>query len=212
MAPLLRRNSTPTTQGFAADLGPAANGTPAITNWGYGRVDVFARGTASDLVHRYCDYHGLCWGPAGMWESKGTPPGATLVGGVGATAWGAERLDAFARGSDGNLWQKWYDSSLPGGWQPWASIGRPSAGLGNADPAVTSWGAGQLDVYVVGNADGNIYRRRFNNGWAASWENLGSNRGTAFQTGVAADNWAVGRTDLFAISPAQELLHAFVQE
>ena len=67
-------------------------------------------------------------------------------------------------------------------------------------------------MYVVGNSDGEIYRRRYNNGWAASWENLGRNRGAAFQAGVAAENWAPGRTDLFAVGTSQELLHAFVQE
>ena len=77
---------------------------------------------------------------------------------------------------------------------------------------MTSWGPNQLDVYVIGSNDGAIYRRRYNHGWAGTWERLGLNRGDPFAVAVAAVNWTQGRTDLFAAGKSQELLHAFVQE
>jgi len=84
-----------------------------------------------------CGNHPM-WQP---WESLGDPPGEVITG-VGACSWAANRLDAFATGTDDALWHLWYNGS----WQPWESLG----GNLTSDPAAVSWSPGVIDVFARG--------------------------------------------------------------
>src|ERR1700674_4986070 len=61
------------------------------------------------------------------------PLSASAWGPTSAT-WGANRLDTFARGTDGALWHSYFD----GAWH-WESLG----GSPTSDASVASWGAGR---------------------------------------------------------------------
>ena len=157
-------------------LAGAAQGAPATTTWGPGRLDVFVRGSGNDLMHKW--YTGSWSG----WEDLGAPPGG-LGGDPGAVAWSAGRIDVFAAGADGHLWHKWY----AGGWSGWENLGGTVVGA----PAVASWSAGRLDVFVQG-SDNQLWHKWYAAGWSG-WEA----RGGVLTSSPAAASWGPGRIDVF---------------
>ncbi len=74
---------------------------PVAGGGGTSRLDVFARGPAGDLLHRW--WNGETWT---RFESLGMPgePPVPLSGGSLACAWGKWRLDVLARAIDGKLY------------------------------------------------------------------------------------------------------------
>jgi len=88
-------------------------------------------------------------------------------------SWGTNRVDAFIRGTDGNVYRKYTSDDTT--WSPAAPNYDPlgSAGGGFAGQAgVASWGSNRLDLFGVG-YDGNLYHKWYDSGpnWS-SWENL----------------------------------------
>jgi hypothetical protein len=88
-------------------------GPPAACSWGAHRMDVFARGSSGDIVHRLWD--GRDWSP---FASLGMPVTAdaepeplSSTGAVAACTWGVNRLDVFTRAVDGNLYHAWWDGT-----------------------------------------------------------------------------------------------------
>jgi hypothetical protein len=115
-------------------------------------------------------------GSGGLWyaalSSSGTATWNSL-GGVctaspAAIAWGSSsslRLDVFVRGSDGAVWQKYYQN----GWSGWIPLGGQLApGTG---PAVASWSAGRLDVFAEG-TNGALWHKWWNGSKWSGWESL----------------------------------------
>lgn len=101
------------------EIYPAVNmsvplaGPPTTCSWGPERMDVFARGTGGDLLHKWWD--GKNWSG---FESLGMPVQADphphripLTGPVTACTWGPNRLDVFARALDGYLYHAWWDGT-----------------------------------------------------------------------------------------------------
>ena len=84
--------------------------------------------------------------------------------GTSASTWGAGRLDAFVRGTDGALWHRWRDQGV---WH-WESLG----GLPTSDASAVSWSSGRIDVFSRG-LGGTLWHRWLNNGTWYGWESLG---------------------------------------
>jgi hypothetical protein len=96
----------------------------------------------------------------------------------------ATRTDLFARGTDGQLWQRYRAGA---GWSPWIPLG---GGLASA-PAVTSSAPGRLDVFVRG-TDGQLYTRwHAGAGWSP-WARLHGGLASA----PSATSTAPGRLDV----------------
>ena len=57
----------------------------------------------------------------GGWESLG----GTVVSSPEAVAWGPDRLDVFALGTDHALWHRWWDGTAWGGWESSAAPSGP---------------------------------------------------------------------------------------
>jgi hypothetical protein len=97
----------------AVDFSVPIASAPVACGGGSTRLDVFARGQAGDLLHKWWD--GKDWSP---FESLGLPrsgaDGApTAFTGVSlACVWGKFQLDVFARAADGKL----YNASSKGTW------------------------------------------------------------------------------------------------
>jgi hypothetical protein len=85
------------------------NGTPAAVSWGPDRLDIFAVGPDGGMHHKawadgwvppYSGWEALGAAPcAGGFESESAPAAAT---------WGADRVDVFAKGADGQMYHKYW--------------------------------------------------------------------------------------------------------
>ena len=98
----------------AVEVAAPLTGPPAACSWGTGRIDVFARGSGGEVLHKWWD--GKAWSP---FESLGMPVTADTepaplpsTGAIAACSWGEDRLDVFTRAVDGNL----YHASWDGSW------------------------------------------------------------------------------------------------
>jgi hypothetical protein len=101
--------------------------------------------------------------------------GGSTVGSPAAVTWGPGRLDLFARGSDGRIYNKVWEASRSGWWPgqtDWQDVGggistvdAPGGALGS--PAAVTWGPGRLDL-TVRFINGGILRKCWNAG-TSSW-------------------------------------------
>jgi Repeat of unknown function (DUF346) len=141
----------------------------------------------------------------GLVSATGTPPGTTtaafeglgccLASGSGpaASSWAPGRLDVFVRGTDNQLWHKWYAA----GWSGFEALG----GTTVDSPAAVSSGNGRIDVFVRG-TDNQLWHRWYANGWS-SWEPLGG----MLSSGPAVTTWGPGRLDVFVRGTDNQLWH-----
>jgi hypothetical protein len=116
---------------------------------------------------------------------------------VGCVSWGADRLDCFLTGNDGQLYQYWGDQSrpFPGPTAPsfqWTPLGTfslngyPSAGK----PVCISWAVNRIDCFIIGESVGSaaLWQLTFDGQWRR-WQELGP-----FGL-VGCTTWAVNRID-----------------
>jgi len=133
-------------------------------------------------------------GNGALWQridAAGQSPishGGTIVGEPDATSWGPGRTDLVARGGDGQVWWRSYDSGA-GGWAGW----RPLGGGTNHAPSVTSWAPGRLDVVITG-LDGQLWHRWTANG-GASWSGW-SPLGGRLTSSPDVTTWGPNRLDI----------------
>ena len=108
-------------------------------------------------------------------------------------AWGQNRLDVFARGTDFATYHKAWDGAA---WRPspldWERLG----GICTSPPRAVAWGPNRLDIFVTG-TDSALYHKAWDGAaWRPSpvdWERLG---GICIgQPDVAA--WGPNRLDVF---------------
>lgn len=166
---------------------------PAVTNWGPGRLDVFARGSDNALWHKY--YWAAGWSD---WSSLG----GQLASDPAAVSWAKGRIDVFAQASDNTLRHIYYDIAA-GGWSTWYS----HAGSINSAPAVSTWGRGRLDVFARGAANNDlqhIFYASTAGGWS-TWYSHGGN----WASRPAAVAWGPGRIDVFERGTDNALWHIY---
>lgn len=107
--------------GISAGASPTANSTSD------GAIRVFVRGADNALYFRLWD--GTAWG---AWTNLG----GALASDPAVTSYvqnGHDRIDVYAKGSNGYLWHRAYEWST--GWRNWESLYRSVAGA----PAVVAW-------------------------------------------------------------------------
>lgn len=123
----------------------------------------------------------------------GSTVAVQLSGSPSAVSWGSLRIDVFVRGTDGNLWQKYYDGNVHG-WGNWAPLNVPL----ESSPAVASWGVGRLDVFYA-NAAGALQHFWYGDG---AWQNVETLDQPAANVKIvdspSAVSWGLGRIDIFA--------------
>src|SRR5207237_499961 len=90
------------------------------------------------------------------------PLGGTITSAPAAASWASGRLDAFAQGTDGALWHRWWAG---GAWRGWEALG----GLLTADAGAVSWGPDRVDVFVRG-TDGQLWHRWWDGAGWRGWE------------------------------------------
>lgn len=114
---------------------------------------------------------------------------------LSATAWSANRLDTFVRGTDGALWHKWWDGANWGGFES-------LDGQIIDAPEVVSWGANRLDVFARG-TDGALWHKWWDGAHWGGFESLG---GLIFGRPKAVA-WGPNRLDVFAQGSDGALWH-----
>jgi glucose/arabinose dehydrogenase len=127
--------------------------------------------------------------PPDRWEG----PGGKMRDGPAVTSWSAGRLDVFVRGTDNQLWHKWWAN----GWSRWEPLG----GVLASGPAAVAWSVGRLDVVVRG-TDNQLWHKRYQGAWSG-WEPLGGRTNDA----PAVASWSAGRLDVFVRGTDNKLWH-----
>jgi hypothetical protein len=176
-------------------LGGSYNSAPAVASWGSGRLDLFTIGSGS-VQHRW--YSGGQWSGTEDLGGQSFFEPACCYEPPAAVSWGPGRIDLFVRGTDSNLWHKWYS----GGWSGWENLGGPIASA----PTAASWGSGRLDVFAVGPA-GSVVHKFYDGSWWSGFESLAGipffrsppcqEIGTICYEPPAAVSWGPGRIDVF---------------
>ena len=110
--------------------------------------------------------------------------GRVLTSSPAATSWGGGRLDVFGRGSDNQLYHRFYDGS----WSRWEPLG----GVLTSEPAVVSSGPGRLEVFARGTDHGLWHRGWTGQAWTP-WQTLGG----LLTAGAAAVSRGPGQMDVF---------------
>src|ERR1700759_3040647 len=75
---------------------------------------------------------------------------------------GPNRLDLFVRGTDSELYHKWWD----GAWGPSADSWQKQDGIIGHDPESVSWGPNSLDIFITG-SDAAVYHKWWD---GSSWK------------------------------------------
>jgi hypothetical protein len=155
---------------------------PAVTSSGGIQAPAGYTGYANFFA---VDTNGTLWhtNGSGTWDALGG--GSTASPAAVSMNYSYSRLDVFVRGTDGGLWQKYYQN----GWSTWISLGgHLASGTG---PAVSSSSAGRLDVFVDG-TEGALWHKAWNGTSWSNWENLGGH----LTSSPAATRWSSNATNI----------------
>jgi hypothetical protein len=131
------------------------------------------------------------WGvPSAGVQRDSRPAAAALSNGV---------VSVFTRDPNGHIWRAFKtEGSTNPTWEDWGTL--PSPWTLFSEPTAASWGAGHVDVFVIGvsGASRHVYHR----GWDAvtgygSWESWGRPSGITVGNKIAATSTVVGSVDVF---------------
>ncbi|USX52789.1 CHAP domain-containing protein [Lentzea sp. HUAS12] len=194
----------PSPYGDFEHLGTGLGGEPTAIRRPSGVLDVFARSTNGDLLHKWLA-PGAGWGPSpyGDFERLGTGLGGDPIAIVRPNG----LLDVFARGTNGDLLHKWLTPDT--GWQPspFGDFERLGTGLGG-DPVAVVQANGQLDVFARG-SNGDLLHKWATptSGWQPSPFGDFERLGTGLASDVAAIPLANGQLHVFGRGPTGDLMH-----
>jgi hypothetical protein len=138
-----------------------------------------------------------------LWHLLGQKFGTTTpwqgLGGILTTApdassWGANRVDAFVRGTDNGLWQAGWNGTA---WN-WTALN----GTLTSAPGAVSWGVNRIDVFAKGTNNGLWHRWWDGVSWSG-WQSMGG----GLTSGPDVASWGAGRLDVFARGNNNGLWH-----
>jgi hypothetical protein len=135
--------------------------------------------------------------PPPAWHSDNL--GGAIDSKPAVASWSANRLDVFAKASNGNLLTKVWDGVQ---WSGWLNLGGQLA----SGPSAVSWGPGRIDV-VARLANNTIGHWYYDGSW--KFDNMGG-LGGSFTSDPGISSWAPGRLDVFARGGvSNKLFHAY---
>jgi hypothetical protein len=187
---------------------PSNYSAAAVATDADGRLELFFNCFGA-LWHLWQIQTGGAWTTA--WYGHGTPPGLSSTGSPSLFRSKDGRLQLFAVGSDGALWQ--IGQTAPNsGWSGWVSHGMPpNAGHLAGRPAVAASADGRLEVLIRG-VDGalwHIWETSPNGNWS-DWLSHGSPAGVQLNdlwgSPVIAAN-TEGRLEVFSIGSDNAVWH-----
>lgn len=175
-------------------LGGTMTGDPAAIFYRDGAAHVFTSSTNGTLTQYF----------NGIWEDLGGAP-AGITQSPGAAVRGGFNIHLGIRGSDGQLYHRYWNGNQ---WSGWEQRGGTLA----SGPSLVSWDAGRLDGFACGTSQ-NLIHCSWNvaTGWS-QWENLSAVLPTQYpiQFAPAAVSWNTNRLDVFATRAGDgHLLHCW---
>ncbi|KAI1366826.1 hypothetical protein F5Y08DRAFT_112975 [Xylaria arbuscula] len=177
-----------------------ATSCPAVSSWGYGRLDlVWVNHADETVIHKWID--GNSWGPS--WEEANNLGGHGDIDLVDTVSWGENRLDIVGNAFNGSFLHKaWTGSDYYPSGKEWEDLGGNFTGV----PSIGSWGADRLDVVGVSAVTGSLFHKYWDgSGWSA-WEDL---EGGPFIGKPVVSSWGPNRLDLWALDENAALQHKF---
>lgn len=117
-------------------------------------------------------------------------------------SWSSERFDLVVIGSDNAIWHKAWDYASKGrnaGWTEWETLN----GSFLHDPAIVSWSANRLDLFVTDSNSSTLFRAWESDRWSPEWLGLGN----YFISSPSLVSWGPGRLDVFALDKWQNMRH-----
>lgn len=145
--------------------GDRVNSSMSAISWGNGHVDLFQTASDGTIWHRYYLPDANGWRG---WEGLGRPNGPYIASPPAVVTSAYGRINIFAKGSDGRLWEKWFDGTS---WNsPWNNVTGSSV---TSTPAAVSWGNGHIDLFET-TGDGTVRHMYYlpdATGWRG-WEYL----------------------------------------
>ena len=143
-------------------------------SWGHGRIDLFVKGTNSDVWHTY--YDNSHWYPWENLNAIGSDPAAC--------SWGQGRIDVFMYGystTSTDLYHNYYDYSSQGPkWGFNASSWEPGLDTNVAEVSCFANGYGHIQIATI-HTDHNLYTRSWPD---STWYNLSDNNVGAAIPGI----------------------------
>jgi autotransporter-associated beta strand protein len=121
--------------------------------------------------------------------------GGVLTSGPDVSSWASNRLDVFAKGTDNQLWHKWWDGASWNGWEP-------LGGQLTSDPTAVSWGPNRIDVFAKG-TDNALWHKWWDGASWNGWEPLGG----VITSAPDVSSWGSNRLDVFARGTDNALWH-----
>ena len=122
-------------------------------------------------------------------------PGRCLDSGPAVASWAANRLDTFVKGTDSQLYHKWWNGSK---WSDWEGLG----GYLGGDPGAVSWGPNRIDVFYPGKSFHMSHKWWDGARWSGE-EDLGG----VLSSGAGVSSWSFGRLDTFVEGTDSALFH-----
>lgn len=178
---------------------------PIVVSWGPNRLDIVGIAQNGVLYHQW--WGGTSWGPApppGYAAYQGWQPlnlsglnGVTLIGNPAVTTWGTNRLDIFARDTNGALWHVWY---APSTWSVESILTGTSS-----DPAAASWGQNRLDVFAQ--RGGNYTHADWGGSVWSSEDHGPAKPGTSFASAPSMTSTAWNTLDIVGLGNDGNLYH-----
>lgn len=178
------------------DRGGLLISEPTACSWGYNRSDAFVVGTDGACYHQYWD--GANWS---AYENLGgnfkviNLPTMMAAFPLTSVSWGKHHLDVYGRGTDGAIYQKWWNEGASK-WEGWNKIGDNTF---DDAPKAVCWSSGRVDLFVIGKDNAlwhNYWDENLNSKQWGGWESLGGfiKKGT-----LSVVSQAKGKLDIFGI-------------
>jgi len=130
---------------------------PAVISRNAVSCNIYARGADNALWQRA--YSNGSWSP---WFRL---DGRVLSSRPAVGTMGPDHEHVFARGQDGQIWQKWWTAAA--GWSAWTALGAPSVGFVDA-PTTISRNSKVCNLYARG-ADNALWQRAYSNAQWSAW-------------------------------------------
>jgi hypothetical protein len=182
-------------RGLGGPPGGGVRGDPAVVRTSTTRIDAFVRGADDKLWQITSTDGGASWG---AWF-KAVGDEGVLASGPDVSSRGEGRFDVFVAGTDGQVYQRFYEN----GWNhAWLPHGAPGANLGSG-PTTVSWDSVRVDVFVRG-ADSRLWHR----GWdGSSWSSWAHTVGSdpEVRSGPDATSWGSGHLAVYVRGPGDAL-------